>query len=418
MFKKKLHGGALYIALIISMVTGIILSIFILIGFYNQKQVLSQIGLNQLENNLHSAFSIAQSQFFLESENNKWMALGPDNDSIRIKRLRWGAYSLISTETKNAHHYLKKCGIYGTMATSDTAILVCDQGRQVALSGKINFNGKCYFPKSGYKSVFIEGQSFNTSSPINSLMHEAPSLLPEIKDSFITEIENSISKFNPNADSLISELSDFLNNSFSAKTIVIQSENLQLQSHQLSGNIKIVCNNSVVIENSNSINNILVVASKIRIKKGFTGALHIIASDSIIIEEDCRLNYPSSLTVLNKQNKDNGNKGILIAAKSIIYGSIICVNAKKTMEADPPRMIIKLDSDCEIYGLIYSDGYAHLQGRIYGTAFCNKLFIKTGSAVYENHLMNCEIDPKKYAHCMIIPGIFTQKNIDKCGKWL
>lgn len=418
MLRIKLNGGALYIALIISIVTGIILSVFILIGFYNQKQVLSQISFNQLRNNLNSAFNIAQSDYFQDYENNKWTSIGTDNDSIRIKKIQWGAYSLISTETKNNHYYLKQSGLYGTTATNDTALLVCDQGRAIGLSGKIKFNGYCYFPKAGYKPAFVEGQSFNSTNPINALIRQAPTSLPQLKKSFLDRMGNCISKFNPNTDSIVSELPDKLNNSFSAKTVVVQLENIHLNSNQLTGNLKLIGNNSVVVENTSSLNNILIVASTVRVKKGFTGSLNIIASDSIIVEEECVLNYPSSLTVINDEIQSKNLKGLFIEKKATIYGSLICINAKEASISDAPRLFIKLSAECEVYGLLYTEGYAHLQGKIYGSAFCNKLLIKTASAVYENHMMDCEIDPKKYANSITVPGIFSQKSITKCCKWL
>lgn len=80
--------------------------------------------------------------------------------------------------------------------------------------------------------------------------------------------------------------------------------------------------------------------------------------------------------------------------------------------------MVKLNADAEIYGIVYSSNYAHLQGKIFGTAFCDKLLIKTESAVYENYMMDCEIDPKKYANSMVVPGIFSGKSVNKCCKWL
>ncbi|HWY10384.1 MAG TPA: hypothetical protein VN026_03610 [Bacteroidia bacterium] len=418
MLTKKLKGGALYVALIISIVIGITLSAFILIGFYNQKQVLSQIALNQLHYNLGSAFNIAQSEFFPEYENNRWISANSETDSIRIKKLQWGAYSLISTETKNHHQYLKQCGLFGVLTPKDTAILVSDKKQQISLAGKINFNGNCYFPKAGIKPVFLEGQSFSTASEINSLLHRAPVVLPFAKNSFTLGIKNAITEFNPNTDSLISSLPELVNNSFSAKTTVFQSEIIHLFRNQLSGNIKIVGNREVIIENATVLNDILITAPKVTIKKGFQGVVQIISTDSIIIEEDCLLNYPSSLTVLNADKNDKNIKGIFVGAKSIIYGSLICIYEKGDNYKAPSHVTIKLDKDCEIYGMLYSTDYAQLQGKIYGTAFCDKLFLITQSALYENHLMNCEIDPKKYASSMVVPGIFVDKKINKCCKWL
>lgn len=418
MLSKKLKGGALYIALIISIVIGITLSMFILIGFYNQKQVLSQISLDQLHHNLASAFNIAQSEYFPEYENNRWVQIGTNADSIRIKKLQWGAYTIISTETKNLHQYKSKCGLYGVLASSDTAIVVTDQNYRIGLTGKILLNGNCYFPKAGIKPVFIEGQSFNTVSPIYSLLRPAPNALPQIKNNFINGVKNSIAKFNINTDSLVSTLPEKINNNFSRKTIVFQSGSIHLNMCQLTGNIKIVGSNEVVIENTAALSNILIIAPNVTVKKGFKGALQIIASGSIIVEEECFLNYPSSLTVLNQKKDNSASNGIFVGGKSTIYGTLICLNDKIANAQNFSHVMLKLDKDCETYGIVYSSDYAHLQGKIFGTAFCDKLFITTPSAVYENHMMDCQIDPKKYAHNMIVPGIFKGKSINQCCLWL
>jgi hypothetical protein len=416
MLNKKVKGGALYIALIISIVIGITLSIFILIGFHTQKQVISQINLQQLKNNLNSAFTIAQSEYFLENENNQWLAIGPESDSIRIKRIQWGAYTLISTESKNAHQYLKQCGLYGESNSTDTAILICDHKEQISLAGKIKFNGNCYFPKAEYKPTVIEGRNFNPISSFRNFLRPAPRSLPIIRNGFIAGVKKSLLELNPGTDSLVDVLANVLNNNFSARTIVVQEENINLSSYQLTGNIKLVGTKTVLINKTNILNNVLVIAPVVRIRKGFTGTLNIIASDSIIVEENCLLNYPSSLIVLKKSIHDNNSKVISIGTNSKIYGSLICL--KETDEQTLIKEMIKLNSGSEIYGLIYSSGYAQLQGKIYGSAYCDKLIFKSSTTIYENHMIDCEIDPKKYGLSMVVPGIFRNRLSNKCCKWL
>ena len=139
MLTRKLKGGALYIALIISMVTGIILSVFILLASYNQRQVYSQAAYTQLTWNIQSGINMAWSDNFSEAQNNRWQIIGLNEDSVRIKKMLWGAYDLISVETKNRHQYLKQTGLFGSMGSKDTAIMVADLGRPLSLSGKIKF---------------------------------------------------------------------------------------------------------------------------------------------------------------------------------------------------------------------------------------------------------------------------------------
>lgn len=407
----KLKGGALYIALIISVVTGIVLSVFILIAYFNQRQVLSALSLTQLEFNLESGLSMARSGYFSEQQNNRWLALG-NGDSLRIKKLQWGGYEIISAETKNRNRCLMKSGLYGVAASSDTALLITDRGRPVGLSGKIKLNGYCYFPKAGIKPAYIEGESFNSEGPLNSFIKEAPMQLPAVKEQLLHSLRTCLEGFNPFTDSLIAALPDRASLAFSVKTGVLQTAVLSLTQQQLSGNIKLVAR-SVTIHESAALDNILVVAEKVRIKKGFKGSLHILASDSIILEEGCRLSYPSSLCVLNTGKSGAGLKGIFIGGACVVQGALLCLN-----ESTGSKVMVKLSKECEVQGLIYSSNYAHIQGKVCGTALCESLLLTTPSAVYENHLLGCELDPKKFAHILAVPSLFKNNPAYRCGKWL
>ena len=97
-----LKGGALYIAIIISIVTGIILCMFILMAAHNQRTVTVYTQSLQLNYNLQSAFELAQSAYFNESNNNRWFKNSSNNDSIKIRKTYWGAYQLIHAQTKKS----------------------------------------------------------------------------------------------------------------------------------------------------------------------------------------------------------------------------------------------------------------------------------------------------------------------------
>lgn len=414
MLDRKLKGGALYIALIICVVIGIILSAFILIAHYNQRQVYIQTAYNQLMWDIKSGFNVAQSLNFSEGLNNHWQKQEFNGDSIKIKKLQWGTYDLIIVETKNRHHYIKQAGLFGAYSASDTAMMVADIGRPVSLSGKIKFNGYCYFPKSGYKAAYIEGESFNPEGNINSFIKQAPSEIPGIKEQFKKNIQRSISELNPETDSLIGDISTNINNSFSSKTAVFKSTQLDLKNILLSNNIKLIVSGKVTIDNSSLLNNILIIAEKVIIRKGFKGSLHVIATDSIIIEKECVLEYPSSLTVLSNETKDQNLKGVFIAEKSIVKGSILAFNSGQGNS----KMIISLGKECEVYGLIYSSQYGNIQGKIFGNLYCEKFLFQSPSAVYENHILNCEADSRKHKNSLVIPAIFEKYKSNKCLKWI
>lgn len=407
---QKLKGGALYIAMIISIVIGIVLGVFILIAHFNQRRVISGLAITQLRMNLRSGLSMAASPGFSEAMNNTWQALPFNGDSLRVKKLQWGSYEVICTESKNNIHYLKEAAVYGSALGSDTALLVSDRGRPIGLSGNIRLNGYCYFPKAGYKAAYIEGQSFNGAAGIGQFIKQGPATLPLVKKELTDRLEKCLQLLDPTNDSLIAALPQQLKVEFSGKTAVWQSGQIHLGEAGLSGNIKLVCG-EITVGSPAHLDNTFLVAGKVRLQKGFRGSVHVLAKDSIILEEGCVLDYPSSLTLLNQNN--SGLRGIYLGEGCIVNGAILALNREPG-----GQVMIKLNKDCEVYGLIYSANYLHLQGKVFGTALCDALMLITPSAVYENHLLGCEIDPAKFGGSLVVPALFTDPNSYKPCKWL
>lgn len=414
MLKLKLKGGALYIALIISIVIGVILSIFVLIAYFNQKQVVSNLAYQQLVWNVKSAFQIAQSETFTAEQNGVWIKNSFNDDSVKVKKLQWGAFSLIVAESKNRHQHIKQAGFFGTRSFKDTALMVAEVGRPINLAGKIRFNGACYLPKAAYKTTYIEGASFVADGNFAGFIKQAPSAIPQLKTQFVKNVEECFSLMNPKTDSLVGSI-DAVNNSFSNRTAVFQTGQLNLQGNRLRGNVKLVISGKVVIDKQAELDGILIVAKKVLIRKDFTGSVNIIASDSIVLEENCVLKYPSSLMVIKqKENMGQNLCGVFIGEKCKIQGAIIGIN----QEQSTSKVMIDINKECEVQGLVYSSNYAGIQGKIFGNVFSERLLLKTPSAVYENHLLNVELDSRKHCNSLVIPAIFERSEANKPLKWL
>jgi len=56
----------------------------------------------------------------------------------------------------------------------------------------------------------------------------------------------------------------------------------------------------------------------------------------------------------------------------------------------------------------------HVEGLVNATAICDKLLLKTPSAVYENHMLGCTVDPGKYAHLLAVPLVFAKRSKLTC----
>lgn len=410
-FKHKLNGGALYIAIIVSIVIGVLLSMFILLAQYNQRNMIVFNQSTQLYYNLKSAFEIAQSNYFTPELNCKWFKNSTNDDSIKIKKINWGSYLLIHAQTKNRHQSLSQAGLYGTFMYSDTAIIVSDNSRPIGLSGRIEFKSNCYLPKAGTKPAFIEGQSYQSSSQNSTFIKYSIGSIPEINETIIKGLKEQF-EVSIYTDSIVSQLPEKINHSFGAKTIVYEgSGNLSRKRWQ--NNIKLVCRNNLEVDSSCHFDNVLIVCKKIKFKQGFKGSVHVMASDSIITEKKCEFSYPSSFTLLSKEDNSTNLKCILMNEDCRFFGGIIAVNQSKLNDS---KVFVKLNATCKINGLIYSSDYMHIEGQLNATIITNVLLLKTPSAVYENHMLGCEINPKKYSHVLSIPLLFKTNSKLQCCK--
>ncbi len=413
----KLKGGALYIAIIISILISVVLSLFIVLAYHNIQSVQVRASVTQLDLSLDSGFEMARSAYFPKNDQNRWQKMPFNTDSVSIKNLQWGCFQLIGVKAKNKHHRFQRTGLFGCLATPDTALMVAEQSRPIGLAGKIKFKGSCYLPKAGIKTAYIEGSSFSDLNSLRPFIKPSPNVIPEIDKEFLKGIELTQTELNAQTDSLVSSIPYSLNHSFYEKTVVVQQGSVNIRDQVLSNNIKIIAANTISVENGCQLTNVLLIARKIIFKKGFKGSVHAIARDTIITEDECEFNYPSSFCVYHSgtaKETDIPVNLISFGERCKFKGALLAVNKKDGKS----KTFIRTNKQFECIGNVYSSDYAGIEGNMYGTIICKSLLLQTPSAVYENHLFNCLLDPKKYGSYLAVPDWFTVKQKKyTCAKW-
>ncbi len=410
---QKVKGGALYIALLVSIIIGIILCMFVMIANYNQKNITAYIQTTQLYYNLNSAFEIVQSANFTEERNNKWIKNNFNDDSLKIKKNIWGAYLLINVQTKNRHQAMSQCGIFGTYMLADTGLVISDNGRPVGLSGNVNLKANCYLPSAGIKAAYIEGRSYVGSQQNAGFIKKAAASIPSIDEEIFKDMILLQKSSNLTNDSSVFSLPAKFSQPFNSKTAVWESAPQHLNNVILKNNIKIIAKN-IEVDNTCDIDNILIICDKIKFKEGFKGKIHVIARDSIIIEKKCEFNYPSSFVLLPSGEISNTLKCIIFKEDCKFFGGILAIHNADQMSSS--KVFIKLNATSEINGFVYSSDYVHLEGKLNATVIADKLLLITPSAVYENHFLGCDIDPKKYSRSIAIPFFKKSGKLMCCEK--
>jgi hypothetical protein len=410
LLRYKIKGSALYIAIMVSILIGIILSLFILIANHNQRNIVLFTQSEQLYCNLQSSLQLVQSRYFTEDKNNAWLKNITNDDSIRIKKTWWGAYLMIRAETKNRHQRLIQSGLYGTYMSADTGLMVSDNSRPVGLSGVIVFKSNCYLPKAGIKPAYIEGQSYLSNSQNIGFVKHSPAGLPAINSKLVEGLRRQQNGSDLFSDSLVNYLPKNFKRSFSQTSVAWETSLSRFSNVNLENNIKLI-GKEIEIDSSCHFNNVLLICKKIRFKSGFKGKIHVIASDSIILEKKCEFLYPSSFVLLSEDNSKD-LRYIQFNEDCKFTGGIIALRQNQ----NGGSVLVKLHARSEINGFIYSSDYLHTEGIINATAICDKLLLKTPSAVYENHILSCEINPKKYSDVLAIPLVFQiNQKLFRCG---
>jgi len=388
------------------------LTMFILLARYNQFNVTAFAQNSQLQFNLKSAFEIARSQNFTEERNNKWFKNSFNDDSIKVQRIPWGAYLIISAETKNRHNTISRSGMFGTTMSSDTGLVTSDKGRPIGLSGTIIFKANCYLPSSGIKPAFIEGQSYSGNGSLNQFIKKSPNenVIPD--NNFVKRIHDQQTNILGNNDSLITSYNSVVNRPFYKKTVVIEPTGNKISNLKCQNNIKIISNGELLFDSTCHFENVLIIARKVKFKEGFKGAVHVIAQDSIITEKNTEFLFPSSFVLAPNSEKGSSLMCIQIGELCVFNGGIIAISDQLS---ESKKVFIKLSSTCEVNGFIYSSDYLHVEGKLNCNIYCNTLLLKTPSAVYENHILACEINPASYANLLLIPDVLkSNENLIMC----
>jgi len=419
-----IKAGSLFYALIISLLISIISSSLILFAYLTTIQFDNFEISHRLKLNVDSGLNLLLSnQTLISANEEKTLDLyGQGTDSVFLKRKYWGGYEIIISKAlfKNIQEIrIAQIGI-GVDTSTSYCIYLSDNDKPLAVCGKTVIKGNVFLPKSGIKSTFIEGQNYSGSKLVDGIIKQSKKELPKIHPGRIEYLDNYLNgKFKSDVDSVINiglNLSgDSINNSFINKTIVFETgSSVNISNGSYSGNIIIYSSKQIVVSNSAIINNCILIAPKIIIEKQFKGTLQAFASDSIILKEEVCLNFPSCIGIIQLY-KHNIVSGIKLSENDTLHGNIFAIKKIKDSDSQIGVMISKKSN---VTGVVYSEGFVDLKGSIYGTLICNKIMLNTPSSIYDNHLLNAELDGSKLSEHFVGIDLLEESKNRKIAKWL
>ena len=294
---------------------------------------------------------------------------------IMIRRRAWGLYETVSISSCDAGIHSSKILGRRTAYKDDITFYYRNNNTALTLTGKTHLKGHTRMPRSGViygqmGSVFFNGEKIE-----DGRMKESDKELPEPEAGAVSAV-NELQALTEGRFDLLQD--DSLRHGFRESEPLIFSVDRTLEYRNLSGNI-ILVGQDIEIDASCKFNDIIIVGENIHIGDGFTGSLQAFAMDSINIEENVRLDYPSGLY---------SEKYIGIGDGTQVNGYAI-VNLKD--EPNVRNANYEQSRLATVRGLVYVSGIAQLQGIVSGTVFLGKAVYYSPRGYYENMIYDATV---------------------------
>lgn len=413
------NGSALGISIVISLMVALVSSFFVLRTHlskiselrYDLKKILitnSESGIQLLLGNPHLLPINDSTDISLFNE---------QLDSVRLCRLNWGLYEINRSKAHAAAESFELTALIGTKFPPKgyrTGLYLSDMDKPIGITGDSKLGGISFLPDEGVKRVYLDGKHFNREKIYVRPPKQSGMKLPAINSEIIGAIAALIHGTFPSSYALIdfyeTEM-DSISAAYDQTTMVYYTNGeLILSNITMSGNIILRSSSRIIVESGSKLSNVILIAPEITVASGFEGPVQIFASNSIDIEENVRLGYPSALGLIAQPDTTLPSQHILMGNNVSIDGNLFAL--PEITEADA-NVSIKSGENFLLRGELYCSGTIDLKGTIQGSCYAVKTVSKTNSAYYENVILDLSIDPDQLDEEFAIGSVLsnTHKHI-------
>lgn len=406
-----LKAGALSYATLISLLLIALCAMLIEGQFLNAKLFEREELTVRLNDNIESGINVFLCKPGLfDYQKERTIFLFDDTmEKVVIKKKLWGAFELVKVKAHSGSLIIEKNALLGSARDKDslTALFMTRQNNYIYAAGNTLIKGNCFVPGGIIKLGQVEGTRFTGTNPVDGILHESTANLPEINRTIVNQFENYMANTEI-SDSILSfekitKMQKEISNSFENKTLLIHSDVQMLLSHiKIEGNVILHSSKIIDIDSSAKLNGIIIYAPKIRIRDFFKGEIQAFGSDTVLVGKNCKLKYPSLIGIITK-----GEASVEVEENSTIQGMVFLYQ-KENISNKKSRVTFCKGS--EIMGSVFCNSNLDLKGKISGNVFCNSLVVKLKTSLYENYLLDAEINATK------LPGFYVSPVIYKDSK--
>ncbi|SEK29759.1 hypothetical protein SAMN04487910_0189 [Aquimarina amphilecti] len=372
---------AIYVCLIIAILSGGLMYVFTI----NKTLATRQSVKEQLIDRCSSCFDyFLSNSTSLGKTNTEQVDLFNDGLICEFTKERWGMFSKLLGKTFFKKDTIYKNYIIGEVIDRDPiALYLCDFGEELKISGTTKIVGNVKLPKKRYKTVNILGNQHANNPKLEGSISISSQNLPKIISPKLEYPKNTVqitlAKLKENQP---------IHRGFDQPTGIVYLEKGEtLDRLNIKGNFIFKSRDTIRVDNTSTIEDVIIQAPKIVLEEGFEGSLQIYADKGVDIESDVKLRYPSCI-VIEASTRDYKKK-INIAEDVKIYGGIV-INGSSFREKQ--NNFVSIDENSLVVGDVYCNGIMELKGSIIGSLYTHKLQLETRSSKYADVILNGVID--------------------------
>ena len=418
--KRKLRAGSLQFVLFTGAVIAVLLLTFVLLShshFLFAKKTDKYVELIK-QTDRAIQFSLNANRTLNQRQDSQFESEGIITS---VRKKHWGVYNILNATSSFQKSKFDKTVLTGGKSLNpNTALFLKDNNRPMVIVGQSKITGDAYLPKQGIRTGNIGGNSFHGKITVQGRKALSASKLPQME----FEQLNAMLKLLETGDERTKYLSPTIQqseivNSFAGPTLTINADATDLSRKKIAGNIVIRSNYEIHIDALTQLTDVIVVAPKISIGNGVRGNFQAIASKAIEVGENCHLEYPSALVVLQKNtplstNKTNINLPEINLLQNSVVQGVVAYFTAGTQQVYYPQ--IKIEKSATVIGQVYCQNNIELKGNVLGNVTTSQFVSLENGNVYQNHLYNGSIDatvlPFQYVGLDFDTN--TKKGVVKC----
>ncbi|WP_272863456.1 hypothetical protein [Aureisphaera galaxeae] len=384
---KKIKASALQFAILVSVILALLLGSFITLTHTHQFfGIQSQLFLETISHAHAGMEQSLQSNTQIKDS----IVLEQEDHTTILKKGHWGGFLTRSSTSRSKSKSFSQMALVGsTVEEPRTALHVADPQLPLVVVGDTKIEGAAYISDKGIKAGVISGHYYNGKELVRGPIRRSNGSLPELDSQWRTHTEQLL-RPGPVLSEFMGTLKEKNTQSFQEPSLVIYEPSTLYLVQECIGNIILKSETEIVVSRLAKLTDVVLIAPKITIERGFKGNAHFLASESIKVNENVLLQYPSSLVILNTKELEDapipkGKEPLYISKNSEVHGNIIYL--PKTFE-NHSNTNVYISEDTFVQGSIYVKGNLGLAGTVMGNAYTQRFVTNEFGSRYINHIYN------------------------------